>query len=145
LGEWCRVRGIADPATIKARSVAGEDLPASVEVRHLLQVGDSEPLAYRHVRLSCGASVLSVAHNWYVPARLPTEMNHALATSDTPFGRVIAPLGFSRERLASTRGAAPGCPRDTVLSHRAVLRLPDGRPISLVVECYTPANLRRPR
>jgi hypothetical protein len=31
-----------------------------------------------------------------------------------------------------------------VLSHKAVLRLADGRGISLVIECYTPANLRKP-
>lgn len=99
-------------------------------------------MAYRHVRLSCGASVLSVAHNWYVPSRLSPDMNEALETSDTPFGKVVAPLRFTRERLASERGPAEGCPKDTILSHRAVLRLPDGRPLSLVVECYTRANLR---
>jgi hypothetical protein len=68
-------------------------------------------------------------------------MNEALETSDTPFGKVVAPLGFTRKRLASRRGAAEDCPKDTVLSHRALLELPDGRPLSLVVECYTTANL----
>lgn len=85
---------------------------------------------------------MSEAWNWYVPARLPPAMNAVLENGDTPFGKVIAPLGFSRQRLASKRGAAAGCPPGTVMSHRAVLRLPDGKPVSLVTECYTRANLR---
>jgi hypothetical protein len=32
-----------------------------------------------------------------------------------------------------------------VLSVRAVLKLPDGRPISMVAECYTKANLEHPQ
>lgn len=107
----------------------------------MLDVDTNQSIGYRHVRLSCGGSVLSVAHNWYVPSRLPPEMNASLETSDTPFGKVIALLHFTRERLASKRGPAEGCPRDTVLSHRGLLRLPDGQPVSLVVECYTRANL----
>ncbi|MFM6832719.1 MAG: hypothetical protein ACKOVA_20640, partial [Novosphingobium sp.] len=93
------------------------------------------------VRLTCGDTVLSVAHNWYVPARLTPEMNRTLETTDAPFGKVVAPLGFRRERLASRRGRMAECPEGTILSHRAVLRLLDGRAISLVVECYTRANL----
>jgi hypothetical protein len=30
-----------------------------------------------------------------------------------------------------------------VLSHKAMLRLPDGRALALLVECYTAANLTR--
>lgn len=142
MGEWCAAEAIADPPVISARPIKGKDLPPSAETRRLLDVDANQVVGYRHVRLSCGARVLSTAHNWYVPGRLPTEMNQALDTSDTPFGKVIAPLHFTRERLASKRGAAQGCPRDTVLSHRALLRRPDGRPLSLVLECYTPANFR---
>jgi hypothetical protein len=67
-----------------------------------------------------------------------------LESSDIPFGRVVAPLGYTREQLASDHGRAPGCPEGTVLSVRAVLKLPDGRPISAVAECYTAANLAQP-
>jgi hypothetical protein len=101
-------------------------------------------VGYRHVRLSCGPVVLSEAHNWYLPSRLTPAMNTALATSDTPFGKVAAPLHFTRLALDARRGRAPSCPANTVLSHRALLRLPDGRPLALVVECYTAANLRQP-
>lgn len=139
---WCQARGIADPAKIIATSVGGEQLPPTTRNRQMLEVSDNEPVNYRHVRLSCGGKVLSQAHNWYVPARLTAEMNHTLETTDTPFGRVVAPLGFKRERISSTRGGIEGCPADTVLHHRAVLRLPDGRPIATLIECYSSQNLR---
>ncbi len=104
-------------------------------------MSDAEPLGYRHVRLSCGGKVLSQAHNWYVPARLTPEINRQLETTDIPFGKAIAPLGFERERLFGKRGTIEGCPKDTILIHQAMLRLSDGRPVSLVIECYTPENL----
>ena len=85
--------------------------------------------------------MLSDGKNGYVPARLTPAMNTALETTRTPFGTVVRPLGFRRERLEGRRGRAEGCPGGTVLSHKAVLRLGDGRAISLVTECYTRANL----
>lgn len=141
LGAWCEQRRIASPARVTAAVLPGgmrsdpHDLPA------LLQL--TAPPGYRHVRLSCGGRVLSEAHNWYVPAQLTPAMNAALATSDVPFGKVAAPLRYTRQRLSSQRGAGPGCPASTILTHRALLRLPDGAPLALVTECYTPANLRR--
>jgi len=143
LGDWCHAQHIADPPIINAQRIAGEDLPASPIVRAMLEVDANHAVAYRHVRLSCGDQVLSIAHNWYVPSRLPPALNAALETTDTPFGKVIAPLHFTRHRLASKRGPGEGCSRDTVLSHRGLLRLPNGQPISFVVECYTRANLQR--
>lgn len=142
LGQWCAARDIATPATIRALSDRAARVPAPAAVRAALGVTPQEPVAYRHVRLVCGDRVLSVAHNWYVPARLTATMNRALETTDTPFGKVVAPLGFRRETLADRRGAMAECPPATVLSHRAVLRGPGELPISLVVECYTPENLR---
>ncbi len=145
LTQWCAARAIASPALIRAAPNGGEPLVATPAIRALLGVSAQEPLAFRHVRLSCGEATLSVARNWYVPARLTPEMNHQLATSDTPFGTIVAPLGFRRERLAAQSGPAADCPPGTVLSHTALLRLPDGpiegAAISLVVECYTAANL----
>lgn len=140
LSQWCQARRIADPPTIRAEQSGMAPQP-SPEVRRLLGVSDGEPLAFRHVRLACGTAVLSEADNWYVPGRLTEGMNRALESSQTPFGRVVAPLGFVRQRLKATRGRSRDCPKGTVLSHRARLVLPDGRPISLVTECYTRANL----
>lgn len=142
LGQWCAERAIASPARIRATPSGDAPLPATPAIRALLGVSQTEPVAYRNVRLSCGSQVLSIARNWYVPARLTADMNNQLATSDTPFGTVVAPLGFRRERLAAQRGASVDCPQGTVLSHSAVLRVEHGAAISLVVECYTEANLR---
>lgn len=143
LQQWCAAQGIAAPAEIVAESDRNEREEASPAIRAALGVGPEEPLAYRHVRLRCGDAVLSDAKNWYVPARLTPAMNIALETTRTPFGTVVRPLGFHRERLASLRGRAAECPDGTVLSHKAVLRLADGRGISFVAECYTRANLAK--
>lgn len=141
LGEWCAARGIGQPATIRAMADRDARDAPSPAVRKALGVTADEPVAYRHVRLACGGTVLSDARNWYVPARLTAAMNRTLETTDMPFGKVVMPLGFRRERLEARRGRAAECPAGTVLSHRAVLRLGGGTAISLVVECYTRANL----
>lgn len=143
LGQWCAARGIADPPVIRAIVDRAAQGPATSAIRAALGVGPAERVVYRHVRLACGATVLSVAQNWYVPARLTPDMNRTLESGDAPFGRVVAPLSFRRERIDARRGRADECPVGTVLSHRAVLRVGDGRAISLVVECYTAATLDR--
>jgi len=142
LGQWCKAQNIAQPPVIRAMADRAAQLAPKPAIRAALGVSSDAQVAYRHVRLACGEKVLSVAHNWYVSGRLTPEMNHTLQTTDTPFGRVVTPLGFRRERLAAERGRAAQCPEGTILSHRAVLRLADGRAISLVIECYTAANLK---
>ena len=137
LQDWCAARHIAAPARIAAAPVKGADALRPDGLAALL----GNEVGYRHVRLSCGNSVLSEAHNWYAKNLLTGEMNRTLDTTDTPFGKVAAPLGFTRSRLSEQRGASAQCPAGTILSHRALLRLPDGRPLALVVECYTPANI----
>ncbi|MCX7285211.1 MAG: hypothetical protein NTX28_14405 [Novosphingobium sp.] len=141
LGQWCEARRIASPPLIRALADRTAQAPATPDIRTALGVSSTEPVGYRHVQLTCGRTVLSFAHNWYVPSRLTPAMNRTLETSDVPFGKVVAQLGFRRERLASRRGPVAECPDGTVLSHRAALRLGDGRAISLVVECYTRANI----
>jgi hypothetical protein len=91
---------------------------------------------YRHVRLTCAGRVFSDARNWYRRELLTSEMNRQLDTTYRPFGAVAAPLGFTRERLASRRGRVPPCPAGTVLSQRGLLRLPSGEPLALLIECY---------
>ena len=144
LQDWCMARGIGNPPRVSANAVRNDDAPLPSDALDLLRVDDKANLGYRHVKLDCGGVTLSQAHNWFVPSRLTPEMNAALRETDTPFGTVVAPLRFTRQRLAAFRGRAEGCPQGTILSHRAVLQLPDGRPISLVVECYQAAALHLP-
>ncbi|WP_260927308.1 hypothetical protein [Novosphingobium sp. 9] len=97
---------------------------------------------FRHVRLTCGTRVLSEARNWFVPDRLTVDMNHTLTETDIPFGEAVAALAFRRDRLESIKGPGfPDSPPETILTHRALLRRPDGLPIALVVECYQPGAL----
>lgn len=138
---WCGDRKLADMPTIVARR-GPADKPADADIRAELKVGPSEPIRYRQVQLVCGARVLSEADNWYVPAQLTPEMNRALDETQTPFGRVVAPLNFTRRTLSvknlmPERGATPS----HVLEHRAVLSTAAGSPFSLVVERYTASVL----
>jgi hypothetical protein len=162
LERWCADHRLANPARIVAERVSGADKPASAEVREALDVKPEEPLGYRRVRLKCGDQVLSEADNWYVPARLTSEMNHVLETTDTPFGKAVAALHFRRHTLSADllwrplpkgweMGAASAPQEagalaipDLVLEHRAVLSTPDGKPFSEVVETYTSEVLAFP-
>ncbi|WP_296674728.1 hypothetical protein [Novosphingobium sp.] len=143
LEKWCAARGIADHPVVLARRLKGEAGPEPADLRRRLAVSADAPLGYRHVELLCGDRVLSVAHNWYRRELLTAQMNTVLDTSDTPFGKVAGPLGFTRETIDSRRGEEPGCPPGTVLSQIALLRLPGGQPLALVTECYTRAAIAR--
>ena len=139
LQQWCADHHLAADPTIVAERVKGLDKPATPEIRRLLRADPGETIVYRRVRLACGAVVLSEADNWYRPGRLTTEMNRQLESTDTPFGAVVKPLGFHRERLSavvlSERGA--------ILRHKALLETRDGTPFSLVVETYLRAAVSR--
>lgn len=143
LSQWCKARGIDPDGQITVQFVPGADAASPADLRETLGVSADEPLGYRHVKLVCGTAVLSEAHNWFVPARLTPDMNRQLATSDVPFGRVADSLSFTREPIASARRGDPGCPAGAISTHRALLRLPAGEPLALVVECYSEENLRR--
>jgi len=111
LERWCRDHALADPPQIFAHRVdasaapTGSAAPAapaastSAEVRSDLQVSPADVVRYRRVELTCGAHVLSVAENWYVPSRLTPEMNRLLDETQTPFGKVVLPLKPHRETL----------------------------------------------
>jgi hypothetical protein len=162
LDRWCADHGLASPAKIVAQRRTDVDKPATAEQRRLLGVGPDEPIRYRRVHLLCGARTLSEADNWYVPARLTPEMNHALDTSDVAFGRAVQALKFQRHTVSAevlwsplpkgweTQSTAPSAVGGTleipheVLQHRAVLNLPDGTPFSEVVETYTSEVLAFP-
>ena len=143
LQRWCSARRLAEPATIVARRVLGEDRPATAEVRRLLHAAAGEPIRYRRVALACGDHVLSNADNWYRPAALTAPMNAELQATDHPFGAVARPLGFHRRtlRAAILISAKDRRPPAAVIRHEAVLETPDGTPFSLVIETYTNAVL----
>jgi chorismate-pyruvate lyase len=155
LEHWCDAHRLASPPLIVAERDTGMDKPPTPEQRLELGVTATEPVRYRRVRLRCGAIVLSEADNWYVPARLTPQMNTLLDTTHMPFGKVAQALHFQRRTLsaallwsplpagwemnqpaAGDRAAELQVPQK-ILEHRAVLVLPDGTPISEVVETYT--------
>lgn len=151
LDDWCREHGLA-PAGSKtvAERDHGVEKPATPDIRALLSIGPDEPVRYRRVQLICGGRTLSIADNWYVPSRLTAAMNATLDTTDTSFGRVVGPLDFSRRTLSSALLWPPQTPGwadrpagkwlkipAALIENRAVLSLPDGRPISLVDEVYS--------
>ena len=140
LERLCADRNKDDPSRITARRVRDADLPAPASLQGDLGVKPNTQVAYRHVRLSCGDAVLSQAHNWYLPDRLTAQMNEQLTETDIPFGRVVATLDFRRFPLKTGR-TDHACPADTVLANRSILRLPDGRGLALVIECYTAAAI----
>ncbi len=164
LDKWCEDHKLASQAHIVAEFVHGTDKAPSPEQRQILGVSETEPVRYRQVRLSCGGHVLSEAENWYVPGRLTPEINHVLETSDTAFGRAAQSLKFHRRTLSAKllwsplpqRWEMESIPKDQhdegtlavphhVLQHVAVLSLPDGKPISQVVETYTEEVLDFPQ
>jgi chorismate-pyruvate lyase len=161
LERWCGTHHLAPESRIRAELVRGQDKPPSSAVRRDLAVGPDEPVRYRRVRLSCGEHVLSEADNWYVPSRLTPEMNRMLDETDTPFGRAVLSLGFTRHTLEAALlwhplepgwemrplppdGAGTLPIPDQVLQHRGVLTARDGVPFCEVVETYQRAMFAFP-
>lgn len=154
LEAWCATHAMAQRPVLKAVHLR-DDKPADASVRQLLGVGAGDPVRYRHVQLTCGDHVLSDADNWYVPSRLTAEMNQVLDTTETPFGKVVAPLGPTRQTIAADvlwkvlppgwelRPPPPDHPQQelaippVLFAHKAVLYDGARRAISLVDEHYT--------
>jgi hypothetical protein len=159
LEKWCADHAMAPEPKIVARQQQGAARAPSEEQRRRLGVGPEESIRYRRVLLTCGEHVLSEADNWYAPSRLTPEMNRALETTDTPFGKVVQPLQpfrrtFAVEMLWSPlprgwesrtpnaimterpRGEFLDAPH-ALFEHRAIVLGADGRPIAEVRETYT--------
>jgi len=138
LENWCRDHHLADTPRIVAHVVPGVHRTPSHDQLRRLDVGAARDVTYRRVRLQCGTHTLSEAANWYVPARLTADMNRSLETSDTPFGRVVAPLQPYRRTFAVkvlwSDGTRP-IPA-ALFEHDAVLYTRDARPFSEVSEVY---------
>lgn len=159
LDRWCARHQLASPALIVADRLDGDETAPDAAQRALLGVSIDEPVRHRRVALRCGSHILSVADNWYVPARLTPEINHALDHSSIAFGRAVQPLMVKRASLG-TRLLWPPLPPgweigvplprarhsdlaipDAILEHQALLTRGDGAAISLVVERYQRALL----
>lgn len=155
LETWCTDHKLAAVPKIIARPIGGAFRQPSAETRARLKIGDAVRVEYRNVALMCGDIVLSVAQNWYVPERLTPEMNTVLTSSETPFGKVIAPLNPTRQTVSSSLLWSPlpkgwemsAPPRPAVageavtvptnlFEHRAILSTGQGVPIAEVVETY---------
>lgn len=155
LESWCATHGMASDPKILAKLVPGTEKAPSDEQRKRLDVGPNELVKYRRVKLTCGSHVLSEADNWYVPSRLTPEMNRLLETTETPFGKAVAPLTPTRQTFAAevlwevlpkdwdTR-PPPADHTDKALDmppvlfeHHAVLYDAERRPFSEVDEHYT--------
>ena len=149
LERWCAAYHIAPVAKIVAHRVLSAPKEAPDSVRHNLRLQVGEALGYRRVQLFCGDVILSDADNWYVPDRLTPAMNGLLDHTETPFGLAVRSLHFRRQTISSEQlWQAAGSPAkgslaipDHVLRNVGLLTLPDGRPISQVVENYTGAVL----
>lgn len=154
--KWCADHRLAAVARISAHLIRGVDKPPSAEQRQRLGIGADEPVRYRRVELWCGEHILSIADNWYVPARLTDAMNRLLDTTDTPFGKAVLALAPTRHTFAvnllwsplpagwelgapvSKAGPSPGTLAipDALFEHRALLTTKDNLPFSEVDEVY---------
>ncbi|MET0364702.1 MAG: hypothetical protein ABW169_08605 [Sphingobium sp.] len=164
LDRWCARHHLGDNGKVVADRVRGESKDPPAAVRQQLQTDPDEPIAYRRVTLRCGAHEVSEADNWYVPSRLTPDMNDKLETTDTPFGRVVQPLGFQRHTVSAKLLWSPlpedwdtGVPLpprakphgrlsipDKLIEHQALLTRADGKPFSYVIETYGSAVLDFP-
>jgi len=136
----CASLKLASPAVIHA--VRDKDMVAEAgpSIRKLLDVGSNARLGYRRVKLTCGSHVLSEADNWYVQDRLTPDMNHALDTTDVPFGTVVKPLNFHRKTIRMEALTEPA----HNLRVTALLVTGKGKPFSVVIENYSRALTDNP-
>jgi chorismate-pyruvate lyase len=141
LEKWCADHRLAVEPKIVAHRDLRADNPVTAEQRQRLGISLSEPVIYRKVQLKCGDLVLSEAENWYVPARLTDEMNSLLTTTQTPFGKVIAPLQpyrktFAVEKVWSPLSPVPMDYDATAFRHSAVVMDGTNTPLAEVRENY---------
>lgn len=156
LEKWCGEHQLAAVPKIIAQPVLGEDKPIEPAQLQRLEISSAEQVKYRKVRLYCGDQLLSEADNWYVPGRLTDEMNQLLETTQTPFGKVVAPLEPTRQtinvkllwsplpegwelkkpvRVGRRNTQALDIPEE-LFEHQTILYSRDRKPISEVHEVY---------
>lgn len=139
LEAWCAERGFPG-APLRAERIPGPEKPPAAAQRDRLSLADGETARHRRVRLVCGAHILSIADNWYVPDRLTPAMNRSLDATQVPFGRVVNALAPTRHTLDLRHlcEAGSGAPRseEALFAVTALLVTPDGVPFCAVEETY---------
>lgn len=162
LEHWLREHALLGAhETLRAEREAGAHSPCPPDLLAALDLPTTQggqSLRYRKIRLAGHNRIYSEAENWFVPERLTKAMTEALEQTDTPFGRVVSPLRFTRQLIRretlwsplpdlwemqphppnSTTGADPLTLPPHLFRHIALLRTHAGTPFSLVVETYTP-------
>lgn len=143
LDRWCTSHHMAPAGAVIAEKIANKPVRASAQLRRALQIKASDRVQLRHVRLRCSGHILSVARLWYIPSRLPASMEASLQQTDTPFGKVVAPLHLDRKSAGSSSawlpnggGSTAKIPPHILFSQRALMSRADGLPIAYVVEDY---------
>ncbi len=162
LENWCRRHGLAAASKITAHLPdRRKKLPTRSQL-HRLRAGPPATVKFRHVCLNWGETIVSEAHNWYLPGRLTKNMNKLLETTDTPFGKVVRSLKvyrqtfssrllwsplpdgwemMSREKRLETIPGPVDIP-DAIFEHRAILYDRTHRPVSEVWEVYRGSLLK---
>ncbi len=125
LAEWCAARGIGEGEVAVRRR---PPLPAPPPLPLPALLGPAP--RHRSVTLYRGAVALSDCDLWWAEARLPRRLRTALAGTDLPFGRLVAPLSPRRRILLERPGAGPHA-----LEVQAVVET-DAGPIAVVREYY---------
>ncbi|MSV27760.1 MAG: hypothetical protein EXQ52_03320 [Bryobacterales bacterium] len=156
LEKWCRDHKLAAEPRIVARVIGVVYVAPASEQLERLEVTSAGEVKYRRVHLECGGHILSVADNWYVPARLNAEANRLLETTGTPFGTAVRSLKPYRRTLSVKLlwlplpegwevGATAAKPAseagslaipDALFEHQAILYTRDHKPFSEVHEVY---------
>lgn len=162
LENWLHEHRLLDPhQTLRAERDVGAQRPCPPDLAAALDIPahpGANALRYRKIRLVGHGHIYSEAENWFVPQRLTKNMTDTLEQTDTPFGRVVSPLRFTRQLIrrealwsplpdlwethpqppSYKEGAEPLALPPHLFRHIALLRTHAGAPFSLVVETYTP-------
>lgn len=143
LDRWCTSHHMAPAGAVIAEKIANKTVPATARLRRMLQLTASDRVQLRHVRLRCNGHILSVARLWYVPSRLPASIEASLQQTETPFGKVVAPMHLGRQSAGSSSAWLPKegaptakTPPHILFSQRALMSRAAGLPIAYVVEDY---------
>jgi hypothetical protein len=154
LERWCGDHRLASPPRSSRSGCRASSRRPHPQQRAELQVGPTEQVRYRRVRLRCGALVLVGSRQLVCAVAIdgaderPAGVHQhavwqscAAAAFSAPHlvryaAMAAAAQGWEMQRAASG-DATPFQVPDKVLEHRAVLVSPDGMPISEVVETYT--------